>query len=71
MGSQARGRVSYTWRDDFYTTVEGNSQDTRIQQDFGTLDANISFTFNDHVSAVVEATNILEAVDQERFMPST
>jgi iron complex outermembrane receptor protein len=63
------GRVSYTWRDDFYTGVEANTQDTRIQQDFGTLDANISFNFNDHVSAVVEATNILEEVDQDRFMP--
>jgi iron complex outermembrane receptor protein len=63
------GRLSYTWRDDFYNGVEGNSQDTRIQQDFGTLDANISFNFNDHVSAVIEATNILEEVDQERFMP--
>ena len=63
------GRVSYTWRDDFYTSIEANTQDTRIQQDFGTLDANISFNFNDHVSAVIEATNILEEVDQDRFMP--
>lgn len=63
------GRLSYTWRDEFYNGVEGNSQDTRIQQDFGTLDANVSFNFNDHVSAVVEATNILEEVDQDRFMP--
>jgi iron complex outermembrane receptor protein len=63
------GRVSYTWRDDFYTGIEGNTQDTRIQQDFGTLDANISFNFNDHVSAVIEATNILEEVDQDRFVP--
>lgn len=63
------GRLSYTWRDEFYTGVEGNSQDDRIQQDFGTLDANISFNFNDHLSAVLEATNILEEVDQDRFMP--
>lgn len=63
------GRLAYTWRDEFYTGVEGNSQDDRIQQDFGTLDANISFNFNDHVSAVIEATNILEEVDHDVFMP--
>jgi iron complex outermembrane receptor protein len=63
------GRLSYTWRDEFYNGVEGNSQDTRITQDFGTLDANVTFNINDHVSAVIEATNILEEVDQERFMP--
>jgi iron complex outermembrane receptor protein len=63
------GRLSYTWRDDFYNGVEANTQDDRIQQAFGTLDANVTFNFNDHVSAVVEATNILEEADQERFMP--
>lgn len=63
------GRLSYTWRDDFYNGVEANTQDERITQAFGTLDANVTFNFNDHVSAVVEATNILEEVDQERFMP--
>lgn len=59
----------YTWRDEFYTGIEGISQDDRFQQDFGTLDANIGFNFNDHLSAVVEATNILEEVDQDRCMP--
>ena len=63
------GRLAYTWRDEFYTGVEGNSQDDRIQQDFGTLDANISFNINDHVSAVIEATNILEEVDHDVYMP--
>jgi iron complex outermembrane receptor protein len=63
------GRLTYTWRDDFFLDVEGNTQDTRIQQAFGTLDGNITFNFNDHLSAVIEATNILEEVDKVRLMP--
>jgi iron complex outermembrane receptor protein len=63
------GRVSYTYRGKFYVDVEGNSQDTRIEQPFGTLDANVSFNVLEHLSLVVEATNILQDVDRTVFQP--
>jgi iron complex outermembrane recepter protein len=63
------GRVSYTHRGEFFLDVEGNSQDTRLQQPFGTLDGNVTFSVGDHVSLVLEATNILDDSDQVRFDP--
>jgi iron complex outermembrane receptor protein len=63
------GRVAYTYRGKFFVDVEGNSQDTRIQQSFGTLDANLTYSIGEHASVVVEATNILQAADKVRFMP--
>jgi iron complex outermembrane receptor protein len=63
------GRLTYTWRDDFYLGVEANSQDDRFEEEFGTLDGNLSLTVNDHLSVVLEATNILEDTNRVRFMP--
>lgn len=63
------GHVAYTYRGKFYVDVEGNSQDTRFQQPFGTLDANVTFNVFDHLSLVLEATNILQDVDRTVFQP--
>ena len=63
------GRVSYTYRGRFYVTTEGNTQDQVIEQPFGSLDANLTFTLGDHVSLVLEATNILQDTDRIRFEP--
>jgi iron complex outermembrane receptor protein len=63
------GRVSYTYRGRFYQVVEGNSQDTRFAEPFGTLDANVSFNVTDNLSLLLEATNILEDTDRQVFEP--
>jgi TonB-dependent receptor len=63
------GRLTYTYRDEYYLGIEGNAQDDRIQQAFGTLDGNMTFNVLESVSLVVEATNILQAVDRIRFQP--
>jgi outer membrane receptor protein involved in Fe transport len=61
--------VAYTYRGKFYVDTEGNSQDDRIQQPFGTLDANISYSVGENLSFLVEATNILQDSDVVRFVP--
>jgi iron complex outermembrane recepter protein len=63
------GRLAYTYRGEFYVGTEGNTQDQIIQQPFGTLDGNVTFNLTDHVSLLVEATNILEDTDRQRFEP--
>jgi iron complex outermembrane receptor protein len=63
------GRLAYTYRGKFYVSTEGNTQDRVIQQPFGTLDGNVTFDLTDHVALIVEATNILEDTDRQRFEP--
>ncbi len=63
------GRLSYTYRGKFYVSTEGTTKDDVIQQPFGTLDANVTFNVTDHLSLVVEATNLLEDTDRNRFEP--
>jgi hypothetical protein len=63
------GRVSYTYRGKFYVSTEGTTKDDLIQQPFGTLDANVTFNISDHLSLVLEGTNLLEDTDRNRFEP--
>ena len=63
------GRVAYTYRGEFYSGVEGNSQDTVFQQPFGTLDANVTYNVTDNLSLLLEATNILQDTDRTLFDP--
>ena len=63
------GQLAYTYRGKFYVSTEGNTQDRVIQQPFGTLDANVTFSLNDHVSLLVEATNLLNETDRQRYEP--
>jgi len=63
------GQLAYTYRGKFYVQTEGNTQDRVIQQPFGTLDANVTFNVNDHVSLLVEATNLLNDTDRQRYEP--
>jgi iron complex outermembrane receptor protein len=63
------GRFSYTYRGKFFLDNEGNTQDIRVQQPFGTLDGNVTYNVADSLSLVVEATNILQASDKIRFEP--
>jgi iron complex outermembrane receptor protein len=63
------GRLAYTYRGKFYVTTEGTTQDQVIQQPFGTLDANVSFNVTRSLSLVLEATNILQDTDRQRFEP--
>lgn len=62
-------RLTYTYRDDFYSGIDGNSQDERIEQAFGTLDGTLTVNFSESFSAVLEATNILDETSRLRFMP--
>lgn len=62
-------RLTYTYRDDFFNGIEGNSQDERIEQSFGTLDGTLTVNFNDRFSGVLEASNILDETTRVRFMP--
>jgi iron complex outermembrane receptor protein len=62
-------RLTYTYRDEFYSGVEGNSQDNLIEQAFGTLDGTLTVNVNDNLSVVLEATNILEDTNRTRFEP--
>jgi iron complex outermembrane receptor protein len=63
------GRLAYTYRGSFYSATEGNTQDQVIQEAFGTLDANVSYNFNDHLSVILEATNILQDTERKRYEP--
>lgn len=63
------GQLVYTYRGKFYDHTEGNTQDQVIQQAFGTLDANITFNVTDHISLLVEATNLLDDTDRQRYEP--
>jgi iron complex outermembrane recepter protein len=63
------GRLAYTYRGKFYVGTEGNTQDQIIQQPFGTLDANLTFNLTGHVSLLIEATNLLDDTDRQRFEP--
>ena len=63
------GRVAYTYRGKYYVSNEATTKDDLIQQPFGTLDANVTFTVTDHLSLIVEATNILQDTDRSRFEP--
>jgi TonB-dependent receptor len=63
------GRLAYTYRGEFYVTTEGNTQDQVLQQPFGTLDANVTLNVTDHLALVLEATNILQDTDRQRFEP--
>jgi iron complex outermembrane receptor protein len=63
------GRVSYTYRGKFYVSTEGNTRDQVWEQPFGTLDANVTANIGEHFAVVLEATNILQAVDRRRFEP--
>jgi iron complex outermembrane receptor protein len=67
--SRFGGRLAYTYRGKFYSTTEGTTQDQVIQQPFGTLDANLSFNVTSYLSLVLEATNILQDTDRQRFEP--
>jgi iron complex outermembrane recepter protein len=62
-------RLTYTYRDKFYSGVDGNSQDERIEQEFGTLDGTLTVNVNDSFSVVLEASNILEDTNRIRFEP--
>jgi iron complex outermembrane recepter protein len=62
-------RLTYTYRDDFYSATDGATQDERIEQAYGTLDGTLTVDFNDSFSAVLEATNILDKASRSRWMP--
>ena len=62
-------RLTYTYRDKFYSGVEGTSQDERIEQAFGTLDGTLTVNVNKNCSVVLEATNILEDTNRVVFEP--
>jgi len=63
------GRVSYTYRGKYYVSTEGTTKDDVIEQPFGTLDANVTFNVTDHLSLIVEGTNLLQDTDRNRFEP--
>jgi iron complex outermembrane receptor protein len=63
------GRVAYTYRGKYYVSNEATTKDDLIQQPYGTLDANVTFTVTNHLSLIVEATNILQDTDRSRFEP--
>jgi iron complex outermembrane receptor protein len=63
------GQLAYTYRGRFYVATEGNTQDRVIQQPFGTLDANLTFKVTGHISLLVEATNLLDDTDRQRYEP--
>ncbi len=53
-------RVAYNWRDKFLSGVNrGGSRNPVFFEPFGTLDASISYDWNDAVSFSLEAVNIL------------
>lgn len=62
-------RLTYTYRDKFYSGVDGSSQDERIEQEFGTLDGTLTINVNESLSVVVEASNILEDTNRIRYEP--
>jgi len=67
---QFEARVSYTWRDEFLTpsfTALSLDNDRIITEAYGQLDANITYRFNDNVSFVLEAVNILDEAEQREF----
>jgi len=63
------GRVAYTYRGKYYVSTEGTTKDALIEQPFGTLDANVTFNVTDHLSLIVEGTNLLQDTDRSRFEP--
>jgi len=63
------GRVAYTYRGKYYVSTEGTTKDDVIQQPFGTLDANLTFNVTDHLSVILEGTNLLQDTDRNRFEP--
>lgn len=63
------GRVAYTYRGKYYISTDGTSKDDAIEQPYGTLDANLTYNVTDHLSFVLEGTNLLEDTDSSRWMP--
>jgi hypothetical protein len=61
--------VAYTYRGKYYVSTEGTTKDDLIEQPFGTLDANVTFNVTDHLSLILEGTNLLQDTDRSRFEP--
>ncbi|MBI1361209.1 MAG: TonB-dependent receptor [Alphaproteobacteria bacterium] len=61
-------RVSYTWRDKYVTAglPDGNNGLGERAGTSATLDANLSYNLNDHVSFILEGVNLLEDTEETR-----
>ncbi len=61
-------KLAYNWRDEYLNaTVGGNNyQQPYIVEDYGQLDANISYNFNDRLSFSVEGINITDETQRVR-----
>jgi TonB-dependent receptor len=56
-------RVAYNWRDEYLTNLEfggGGQVNPEYVEDYGQLDANVSYNFNDQLTFVVEGINITD-----------
>lgn len=61
-------RVSYTWRDKFVTAglPDGNNGLGERTGTSATLDANLSYNLNEHISFILEGVNLLEETEETR-----
>ena len=57
-------RASYNWREHWLVTASGRGALPEFTEDFGSLDASISFTIVPDITLFVEAINLL---DEDRF----
>ena len=61
-------RFSYTWRDGFLSNPGSATADGAMEDAYGVLDGNITYTISENLSLVVEAINILDEADVSRTL---
>lgn len=60
-------RLSYTWRDDFLSQLSAFGGQGAVTDSFGSLDGSINYNINDSISIYLEAVNLTDEIEIERF----
>ncbi len=56
-------RLAYNWRDDFLSDLnDGQGSNPVYVEDYGQLDANISYEYNEHLTVYVEGINLTDEI---------
>ncbi|MCW8126462.1 TonB-dependent receptor [Microbulbifer halophilus] len=58
-------RLQYSWRDDSLSEPDDGNRSARNSRDFGTLDAYLSLSLNDHIGLFLEGINLTGAAERE------
>jgi len=61
-----QARLAYNWRDDFLSDLhDGQGRNPVYTEDYGQLDANVSYTVNENLTVFAEAINLTDEISRK------